>query len=698
MKKNKDAENNSIIIENETLKYENKVLKKENDKLRNEFQEVNMKYHTIVDSRLWKITGPARRIYLKTKRAIKKPILKKDNVNSLIQPNQVEEKNIMPHTRIPAKDLIKKLEKYEIISFDIFDTLVFRYFHKPTEVFQMMENDLGLFGFAKNRVLAESNARTENKKNDYEITIFDIYEELKKYMKIDDDLYKVELEQEKKYCYANEYMLEVFDGLRKKQKKIVITTDMYWPQKMLKELLEHLGYNLKGIPIFVSGEYKKNKGSGELQEIVSKKYKTKNIIHIGDNVIADIEMSKKNGWGTFYYPRSEMLLEKPIPIIENSLLYSNYYAFVTNYLHSGSKIYDEYYQYGFKYVGILVYGFIEYINNIMKTYKYDKLLFLSRDMYVIYEAYTKYFNNYPNEYVLVSRSAMLEVNFEDQVEEFINFYFKSRAAMQKYTVESSLVETDLDFLLPYITEYDMNKYTVLCNENFDSIRSLIYDYKELIIEHFASSKNSALEYFKNILNGSKKVLAVDLGWSGSILTNLNAFLKNNLDKNIDVHAAFVGNKDGLYVNNLIENHIFHPYAFSFKNKEHYLDTATLDGNSKAMLMESIFTSAEPSLLKYEKNDFIFASQTTNDKEVLKGIHEGVIDFIRLYHELNQKLDLHFDHPANICFKPLFYILGDYRYQNSIFGSFKEYIDSLPRFSGDREITTLEQIFKNRNMI
>ena len=69
------------------------------------------------------------------------------------------------------------LENYEIISFDIFDTLIIRYVEKPEDIFSIIEYRIkDAIDFKNKRINAEKIAR---RKFEREITIDDIYSELK---------------------------------------------------------------------------------------------------------------------------------------------------------------------------------------------------------------------------------------------------------------------------------------------------------------------------------------------------------------------------------------------------------------------------------------------------------------------------------------------------------------------------------------
>ena len=58
-------------------------------------------------------------------------------------------------------EYIKKASEYDVISFDIFDTLIFRPFTEPTDLFYFVGNDLGFMDFKNVRMQAEFEARVE---------------------------------------------------------------------------------------------------------------------------------------------------------------------------------------------------------------------------------------------------------------------------------------------------------------------------------------------------------------------------------------------------------------------------------------------------------------------------------------------------------------------------------------------------------
>lgn len=690
-------DNRKMFEEIDTLRNENNILEDKVMYYRNENEKLQDMALKLINSTSWKVTKPMRAsksLLLRLKNKITRA-----NSKVKVLMDKSDSKNIdnldddMPYQRLEIDKLVSNLSKYDIISFDMFDTLVFRPFATPTDLFTLLELNSSMMNFAKNRVEAENEARVTTKKKNYEINIYDIYNSFSNIT----DREKYILEEfnlELKLCYANPYIKEVVLKLQKLGKKIIVVSDMYWPKEYLTKILNNCGYD--NMEVFVSCEYEVNKGSGKLQKIVSKMYPNQKIIHIGDNYRSDIKGSKLAGWDTYYYKSCQDIAVDFNDYMSNKCLVSSVATSLRyNYLYNGNNSYSKYYKYGFKYIGLLTCGFMEYINKIAKENHIDKIFFLARDAKVFYEIYNKYYKECDNDYVVISRSAMYEILFENNVDNFINFYFKSRANIGKYTIASSLEESDLKFLISKLSKYGLNSYQILNLDTFPKFKEMIIDNYQEICKYFSASKDNALKYFKDLTGDAKNILAVDLGWSGTIVSLLMDFYKEN-NFNCQIYGAFIGNKDEVKVNNLVLSKKFFPYCFSYNNKSLEIKVGTLEGSSKAMILESIFTSNDPTLLKYDK-EFVYGP-VTNNKYIIDEVHKGIKDFVENYLELVKLIGKELPLDSYTAFKPTYEILKNYKYSYNIFRSFKEYKDSLPRFNSEKEITTIGKIMKDRNLV
>ena len=127
-------------------------------------------------------------------------------------------------------DSIKqKLDNADIISFDIFDTLLLRPYVNPNDLFYHIEKVYNIAGYAKARQKAEQNAWDKYRINKEDITLDEIYLEIEdKYKK-----YKtIEIEFEITTSISNEEMYDVYKYALDKNKTIIFTSDMYLPKKV----------------------------------------------------------------------------------------------------------------------------------------------------------------------------------------------------------------------------------------------------------------------------------------------------------------------------------------------------------------------------------------------------------------------------------------------------------------------------------
>ena len=79
--------------------------------------------------------------------------------------------------RRSVSETVSFLMQYEVISFDIFDTLIFRPFSEPTDLFFFLGEKLEILDFKRLRMQAEAEARTQKYKEEkhYEIKLSDIW-------------------------------------------------------------------------------------------------------------------------------------------------------------------------------------------------------------------------------------------------------------------------------------------------------------------------------------------------------------------------------------------------------------------------------------------------------------------------------------------------------------------------------------------
>lgn len=202
---------------------------------------------------------------------------------------------------------------FEVISFDIFDTLIQRPLYQPSDLFQILSNKYielsgdSVLDFAVVRERSEFNARKTSKEQ--EITLEEIYLDIYTNYRIDkqilEDLKIYETELELSICTPRRSMLEIYKLARLRNKKIIFTSDMYLSKDIIKQILIKNDYDVYD-ELFLSSEIKLTKHTGDIYKHLLTKYPypASRVLHIGDNYHSDFTMAKKSGIKTFLYPRA----------------------------------------------------------------------------------------------------------------------------------------------------------------------------------------------------------------------------------------------------------------------------------------------------------------------------------------------------------------------------------------------------------
>ena len=585
--------------------------------------------------------------------------------------------------RKPPEEFVQDLENFEVISFDVFDTCLFRPFAKPTDIFYLLEAKTGVINFSEIRQKAEAVARQKTSKPNFEIDIYDIYEDLSKRCFLKKEDAEKEIELEKQVCFANPYMLEVFKLLKKKKKKLVAISDMYLPSKVIKELLEKNGF--KGFDkIFVSCEQGYAKACGKLFEIAKEHYqKYTKFAHIGDNYESDIKGAQKVGITAFYYENCNEFGNKFRPATLISPVSQMYKGVVNNYLYNGMCEDSARECFSFLYAGPIVVGYLEWINEFVKNNNLEKILFLARDMDIFYKMYNKHFKKYDNEYVYASRFSLQECLFADFTDEIL-FHTINARTNRGYTIEQAFNEVGLGFLLDKCKNYGLDKKTFILGSNVDKIQDMIKDNIKLVSEHFSDNETAAKLYFKEKLGGARKVCLVDLGWRGSIHAYLKYLLVDKWKLCDEVKGVLVGSTLNEASKAFISRGIVTPWAYSYLHNTNFIRKNNWELEYITMItLECIFTSEENSLVEYHLNkktnkvEFLTYEDNPN-KEIIKEFHKGIEKFVDEFEKFRRPFEEYLPITAVDSFEAMNLILNNFDYVSRIIGDF---LDTPYQFAG-----------------
>ena len=338
-------------------------------------------------------------------------------------------------------DLIKNIlvsPTIKVVSFDIFDTLLFRPVFDPKDIFYLVAGKVDeKFGvdFVRLRWDAENKLQKRN------ASINDIYEFIKKIGNLSDAVAKEIMEEELKCEYdllkPREDIKILYHEACRQGKKIIAVSDMYLPSIFLKKILWDNGYD-RVEKIYVSNECEYRKDEGKLYDVVLEKEKISahEMCHIGDNYYSDYRMALDAGITAVYFPAirdivfsantvfSKIWDVKKIskdPYTRILMGFAIFYAFPSyEDLPEEARVYGDLKRFVKLFLApLLVYIVFSISNNkeVQKSEKYKRIFFASRDGYLpkkIYDIFAAYVDILPSVYLYAGRRAYFSTQ-EDSV-------------------------------------------------------------------------------------------------------------------------------------------------------------------------------------------------------------------------------------------------------------------------------------------
>jgi HAD superfamily hydrolase (TIGR01549 family) len=471
----------------------------------------------------------------------------------------------------PTMESIKNIiidDKIEVVSFDIFDTLVIRPFYKADDLFLLMNKEYGKengscspFSFIRKK--AEENLRLKWWKTNPDSEDFplkSIYENMTEFFgiprKTAERMYALEKSLEIKYCYERKSAKDLYELADYLGKRVILISDMYLEYDTVSDILKKNGYD-KHEKLFLSSKEGKLKYSGKLYECALSHLNVSpdRVVHIGDNWKIDFEMSQKLGFVPVFLPRTIESMENKIqnvptnnlgfitdPII-GRMASSNQLKKSLNYRTLISLIANEYFDnpyvsynsqsdlnisprlIGLYPLGMHLVALCRHILMVAENNKSEKIVLLSRDGYLLHEALTfvsKFIHAPEIDYVPCSRNALLPwmvCSISDLYDLPINIPSHSPAsvsALLNFCSTNSLNEIR-----------KMTGYNDFWDERFQSFNEFSNFIKSFISHCYSTekhdeSKKIVAEFYKSRV--PENAVVFDMGYSGRVPAALSKAL------------------------------------------------------------------------------------------------------------------------------------------------------------------------------
>lgn len=542
------------------------------------------------------------------------------------------------HRPLPIQ-FAKYLSSFDLISFDIFDTLLFRPFSNPSDLFILVGERLDIMDFHQIRISAESKAREYNKmtRGNTEVTLYDIYQFIENETGIPaQEGAELEFSLEMELCYANPYMLTVFKLLKSLGKRLIVLSDMYLPRKKMTQLLEHCGYT--GFEdVIVSCDYNCSKRNGELYNLLLDRYQSiprQKIIHVGDNEVSDIRSANEKELSCSLYENVNKIGAKFRTTNMSYLVGSAYRGIVNAYLHNGTKKFSPYYEVGFVYAGIYVMGFCQWIYRYAKEHQLDKILFLAREGDIYQKVFQAMYPDFKTEYVLWSRVPVAKTIVRKNRHPYLLQLVHHKAnAIYKSKLGTLFDRIGISPLKQYFNEYRLNESEYLLPSNEKVVYQLMTDHWDELCDCYQTDNQNIKDYLALKIADSKRAAVVDVGWSGNNVLQVKYLVEDvyQFDCEITCMLAAARNVNDTYIAAMMQKQEVKTYIFStLENRAlHDLHQAT-NNHLNSFFFEILTQSCTPTFLGFEGNKFLYDIPETENYAHNREIHQGILDFVKEY--------------------------------------------------------------------
>lgn len=545
------------------------------------------------------------------------------------------------HTFAPVflrdkQKMLMDLSVYDVISFDIFDTLLTRVFYHPADVFTYMEQvlthgndeDMAKYRDFKNSRIQVEIAATET--HGAKTNLRDIYNELQQALHLTDEerdtLYELEIQIESMVLVPRREMVSLYQELLAAGKKIILTSDMYLTSEILKPILEKNG--ITGFErLYISCEEGLRKDALSDEESLWTKvlsdYKGMNLAHVGDNMQSDWQMlsdrQEKTSW--ILNPRQAEQIAGVVDVenasrelLHGLTINGGLYNSPFTLYPAGTPEFRDSYTLGYTVFGPLMYEYMRWLHET--TADNAKLAFLAREGYIFQQVYEVMYGDRAKEhlYLLASRRSIsvaairakediLEICRRDYDGDLRNLLRSRLGAPDSIT--SKLPEKYVHFKVGAV------------DDEYERTMKLIEPYFDEIVAYASEERENYLRYFKSQISDADldRTVYVDIGYAGTI----QYYLSKLLDRPVTgAYMAVFKEHEGLAPRDCEVLAMYRKGADS--------DFAeTLEQTQ--LFLESVLQAPYGQLLHFDSDGPVYKDEAKPADGIVK-LQEGLLDYVK----------------------------------------------------------------------
>lgn len=330
---------------------------------------------------------------------------------------------------ISKKQFAHFINEYDVISVDVFDTLLMRRTLFPTDVFEIVglrlrQKGVKIEKFSQKRLEAEKELMKHTVPTLREIYVY-ILEKYPDTAMHPEELERLEWETDRALAVPRKELCQMLQEASQRGKKIYVVSDTFYTKTQLAGLLENCGITWYE-DILSSCDYQTSK-TQQLFEVLRDKVAKKSCLHIGDSIDADIESAKRIGFaacqlysGLELFENLEYLglwdqIQSLPDRIQVGMLVSHLFNSPFQFERKNSKIHvDNAYEIGYLFCAPIICDFVIWLSQRVQDCGLKNIWFCARDGYLIQKLYKQLKSSRASNYFLTSRTAAIRAGMENE--------------------------------------------------------------------------------------------------------------------------------------------------------------------------------------------------------------------------------------------------------------------------------------------
>ena len=427
---------------------------------------------------------------------------------------------------------------------------------------------------------------------------------------------------------AREDVVSLMENCKMAGKRIYITTDCYYSRGNVEKIISKF-HLTAAEDVLISCEY----GTAKTDELFDKLIAvtgTTNILHIGDDIAADIEAAKRHDIQSFrIYSGQELLdavgglgLEEHILSLSDRIKIGMFVAKVFNSpfqfeeekcricVQSAEEI-------GYLFCAPIMMDFIYWFGGQVQKDEMQNIWFCARDGYLLKKLFEQIYPDKESVYFLASRISAIRAGMSNESDiRYVNSMAYSGEVEENLLIRFGIVASELT------------------PEEIKTDREGLGKYGDVILKRASDRRANNQKYIESLPMKKGDIALFDFVAKGTSQMYIQKMVSNEIIGLyfLQLEAEFMKDK-GLHIK-------------SFFTEDERAGSAIFNNY---YILETILTSPEPSVEEFDRNgNAIYAKETRSSKDIacITRVQAGIADYVEEYlrvcpkseRKINKKLD------------------------------------------------------------